>query len=1332
MTNRHQAAGDFLNELMIGGDDSSSTVMDNAIAIVGMSGRFPGADSVNALWDNLLDGVESITRFSDEQLLAAGVSRTTVDNPRYVKARGIIDRPEYFDAGFFGYTPREAELLDPQQRIMLETTWHLFEDAGYDPADYPGRVGVFAGASYSPYLFTHLAQNRSLLDIVGLYQMVLSNSRDYVATRVAHKLNLKGPAITVQTACSTSLVAVHLACQSLAMGESDMAIAGGVNVCPPFHSGYLYRAGGIHSSDGHCRAFDADAGGTVSGQGIGLVLLKRLYDAIDDGDTIRAVVLGTATNNDGSDKIGFTAPSIDGQAEAIREALAVAKVDPAMIGYVEAHGTGTALGDPIEIAALTQAYRQKTDRTGYCAIGSLKTNIGHLDAASGVAGLIKGALTLYHARIPPMLHFKAPNPKLELDTTPFRVNTTAEEWPRGHEPRRAAVSSLGLGGTNAHVILEEAPPRRGGPSRARQLVLLSARTSSTLDTMTTDLAKRLADDRSISLADTCYTLHRGRRRFAHRRMLVCRDREDAARALAEVDPERVLTQHGDAIQGGPPIVTFMIPGHDSRFRQVARGLYENEKVFRDNLDKCAELLAPVADGDIRKLMYPRTATDSTEQPRSLEIEAGILFSLRYALARQWMALGVVPQGLIGHSMGEYVVACLSEVFSLDDALRLVTARGRLFAQTVPGRALAVPMSSDDIQPFLNDKLSVATINSDVACVVSGLPDAIEALSNTLVERDVSCQLLELELAPHSFTLDPILPAFAHVVEQVSLCPPQIPFISCVTGTWITKEQATSVDYWVQHLRQPVRFADGIATLLDDRRRIFLEVGPGHTLGRFVRKNSAYTRDTVVLGSLPHKPSEQFTGDDDIESMLHALGRLWLSGHNVDWAGFYTRERRLRIPLPGYPFDRQRYWVDEYRGKSGVTLSQNVESNTKAADNSATPTMSASPARTPGADVVLPRNSIEQTIARIWAQSLGVATVGVFDDFFELGGDSLVAIRTIERVSDAFDVSLPPSTLVHSPTVAAFARVIARNLDEPAPGDDNRSLETARAWSPAVQIQRGTATHPLFLSHAAGGGIYFYRLLAKAMGNAPWVYGLEARGLRDPAAAHETLAEIADCHLQAITALQPEGPYFLGGSSMGGAIAYEVAQALTARGANVALVVMMDTPGVGQMPRVSPDQAHRLVELFGDAIPIDVDDLRALDEREQIALTLERARAVPDPTTIASSVFPLARGDAEAVRRALGDVTVEQVQRLLEVFSRNVQVFRAHSAQPYAGRVSFFRARDRRAGDPAHPERAWIDLAQGGIDIDIVPGNHNTMMHPPNVADLARKLAARLRAVGLDI
>ncbi|HSS49662.1 MAG TPA: beta-ketoacyl synthase N-terminal-like domain-containing protein, partial [Thermoanaerobaculia bacterium] len=1018
------------------------------IAIVGLAGRFPGAQDVQEFWNNLRDGVESILRFSDEELAASGVPPEILANPRYVKAGTVIEGADLLDAEFFSLTPREAEIIDPQHRLFLECAWEALEAAGYDLETYRRPVGVYAGVSFSSYVLLNVWSNRDRIDFLG---SLLGADKDHLATLVSYKLNLEGPSLAVQTACSTSLVAVHLAAQGLLNGECDMALAGGVSLRFPQRSGYFSPEGGILSPDGHCRAFDAAGGGTVFGDGLGIVVLKRLEDAEGDGDTIHAVIKGSAINNDGAAKVGYTAPRMEGQKKVIRAAQMVAEVEPDSIGYVEAHGTGTALGDPIEVAALTEAFRTGTDRTGFCALGSVKSNIGHLNAAAGIAGLIKTVLSLKHRKIPPTLHFERPNPEIDFARSPFFVSTEAREWAAGTGPRRAAVSSFGMGGTNAHVIVEEAPaPEPTGSSRAVQMLVLSARSAAALEAATDRLVRHLEGHPEEPLADVAYTLHRGRRGFGHRRVVLAGCREEAVRALASRDPQRVLTAGGGERERP---VCFLFPGQGTQHVDMARGLYETEAVFRQEVDRGAELLASRLGFDLRQVLFPspEEASAAAQRLGQTAVTQPALFVVEYALARLWMSWGIQPRGMLGHSIGEYVAACLAGVFTLEQALELVVLRGRLIQELPGGAMLAVPLPPELLEPLLGERVSLAAINGPALCVVSGSREEVEELRRRvepLLAGGLECRPLRTSHAFHSAALDPILGAFGEAFRSVTLKAPSIPFVSNLTGRWILAAEATDPEYWVRHLRHAVRFAEGLAALavLDG---VLLEVGPGRTLGTLARQHPDLA-GRPLIASLRHPQDDQA----DQETLLRGLGQLWLAGARLDWRGFYAGEKRRRIPLPAYPFERRRYWI-EPKPDIAAPASQPAESaRVEAAEPAARPPRELHPRPSLGTSFVAPSSRSEQVIAAVWRELFGIAEIGIHDDFYDLGGHSLLVTQMASRVRDTLGLELSLRVFFEERTVARLAAFVERQLAE-SPAEDATLGE-----APTLQRRAGSGDPPL--------------------------------------------------------------------------------------------------------------------------------------------------------------------------------------------------------------------------------------------------------------------------------
>lgn len=874
------------------------------VAIIGMAGRFPGAANIDELWQNLREGVASITFLRDEEL-DPSIEQDLKNNPNYVKAKGILEDADRFDAAFFGINPREAEIMDPQHRIFLEVAQEALENAGCNPETFDGSIGLYAGSSFNTYLTSNILGNQEIINRVGESAIRLANGREYLTTRISYKLNLTGPSVNINTACSTSLVAVINAFNNLLSHQCDLALAGGVCITTPLKSGYWYQEGERFSPDGCCRPFDAKAQGTLLGNGAGIVVLKRLEDALKDGDRIEAVIRGVGMNNDGSDKVSFGAPSVEGQAKAVMMAHTSANLNPETISYIETHGTATPLGDPIEFAALTQAFRSQTTATGFCALGAVKSNLGHLDAAAGVTGLIKTVLSLKHKQLPPTLHFQKPNPKLILTDSPFYVADKLSEWAAGAEPRRAGVSSFGIGGTNAHVVLEEAPRVESeGSSRPQQLLLLSAKTTSALDVATANLGNFLQTQPESNLADIAYTLQVGRQGFPHRRFIVCEDSESAIPALEKLPPQQTATRQ---IKPRTPEIAFMFPGQGSQYVNMGLNLYKSEPVFQETVDRCAQILKPYLERDLQEILYPE-AGDSEATAASLRqtfFTQPAIFTIEYALAKLWQSWGIQPQAMIGHSIGEFVAATLAEVFSLEDALMLVATRGRLMQELPGGSMLSVRLSAAAVEPRLSQELSIAAINGPSLCVVSGATETVAQLQEELEGEGVVCKQLHTSHGFHSPMVEPIIEPFAQCCEQIQLLPPQIPFVSTVTSTWITPEQATDPQYWAQHMRATVRFAKGIKTLWQDGDRVLLEVGPRTTAATLARQQVKDFQRQIAISSLGK------TADKEAEwtALLNAVGQLWLTGVSIDWHRFYQGENRRRVALPTYPFEGKRFWIE---------------------------------------------------------------------------------------------------------------------------------------------------------------------------------------------------------------------------------------------------------------------------------------------------------------------------------------------------------------------------------------------------------------------------------------
>ncbi len=882
-----------------------ATTLPGGIAVIGLAGRFPGADSAEHFWENLVAGLSGVTS------VEVGFRKSSLPgHPNFVAKAAVVKDADCFDAQFFGIYPKQAIDLDPQHRLFLEMCWHAMEDAGYVPDAAPGRVGVFAGCHMNTYIFTRLAADAEFRDSLadcfpgGGLNAEISNDKDYLATRVAYQLNLRGPSVAIQSACSTSLVAIAQACENLTSGCCDMALAGGVTVTFPQEQGYLHTEDSILSPDGTCRTFDADAKGTIFGDGVGAVVLKRVADAIADRDDIYAVIRGWGVNNDGGDKNGYTAPSVAGQAAAIRIAHRRAGISADSISYVEAHGTGTLVGDPIEVEALTQAFRETTDKIQFCRIASLKTNVGHLDVAAGVSSVIKTCMALKHRQIPPLLHFESPNPKIDFANSPFIVNTKLVPWDTDALPRRAGVSSFGVGGTNAHLIIEEAPPITSSIShRPRHLIRLSARSLESLAQMTEDLAVHLAANPDLDLADVAYTLSTGRKSFRHKRYLAARSVAEATQLLRQGKPQQLVTAKNRSAD--TPVV-MMFPGQGSQHLTMAAELYRAEPVVRRAIDECAEVLRPVLNLDLRDFI-DGTITDA-ESLDQTEIAQPALFMISYALGRWWQSLGVRPAMLVGHSVGEFAAAAIAGIMSMQDAARLVAIRGRLMQALPTGSMMAVQLPESQLRGILPERLEIAAINGPAFCVVSGPTEDVDAFAAAIdagqYSEDIAVRPLRTSHAFHSRMMDPAIESFYQEVASLTLSPPTIPMTSNVTAQRLDDATATDPVYWSRQFREPVRFSVALAEVLKtfSGEVVMLEVGPNQALSTLARQHPLNTAREHIVSSLPHAKQP----GSDYSCAIMSVGRLWQHGVKIDWNEIYSGELRRRVHLPKYRFQRKRY------------------------------------------------------------------------------------------------------------------------------------------------------------------------------------------------------------------------------------------------------------------------------------------------------------------------------------------------------------------------------------------------------------------------------------------
>jgi amino acid adenylation domain-containing protein len=1059
---------------------SQTNTNRDRIAIVGMAGRYPGANSVDELWQNLCEGRETISHFSDQELEYSGGAPGAAS----VKARGVLADADLFDADFFGFLPREAELTDPQQRILLECAWLACEEAGYDPRKYSGRIGVFAGCSINTYLLSQLATDPAFVkEFTGNYQTgsfpaLVGNGQDFLATRISYKLGLRGPAMTVQSACSTSLLAVAQACDCLRMGHADMALAGGVSISFPQRRATEYQDGGMASADGHCRPFDANANGTVFGAGAGMVLLKRLSDAIADGDQIHAVILGHGINNDGGASVGYAAPSVTGQMEAIAAGHLSSNVDVESIRYVECHGTGTPLGDPIEIAALTRAFRLSTDKKQFCAVGSIKGSVGHLDIAAGVTGLIKTALCLREKKLPPTLHFEKPNPHIDLANSPFFVNNTLIEWAPDSSPRRAGVSAFGVGGTNVHMVLEEAPASEPlSSSRSSHLLLLSARSEAALAAQRNTLSAWLHSHPAADLEDLSYTLATGRRAFPCRVAVSASSTENAiaslgaARVSAAISPGSLTQQRK---------IAFLFPGQGSQYPGMGRQLYASEPTFRNVVDLCAEILQPLLNEDIRALMYPETdGPDAADRLRQTRFAQPALFVTSYAAAHLWMEWGIKPSFFAGHSVGEYVAACLGGVFMLEDALRIIALRGQWMQSMPEGGMLAVKASEEQAMSLLSGSLSLAAVNSPRLCVISGPLDEIALLEDHIKASGQTSRRLHTSHAFHSAMVDPVIEPLQQLLDGITLHPSSIPIVSCVTAQLLAKEEALSPRYWARHCRETVRFYPAMLALHKSEPAAYLEVGPGTTLATLARQSLHTAASRLITGSLPPADADD-TGSTTMQS---SLGAMWAQGFDFDPDGYFSHGAHRRLSLPSTPFDRKRYWVERHPATSNGSAIVPAPIVAATIASAATSTTSASPLPTEGPVLMTPVSTsstadlLNVEISALFEDLSGIAISGESsaDGFMDLGFDSLFLTQVAQEVQRKYGVKVTFRQMLED--VSSIDALSAYILPRLAPEAQTRLNALATADFAQAATAPATASAPvsvaastLALSNIAAPGV----------------------------------------------------------------------------------------------------------------------------------------------------------------------------------------------------------------------------------------------------------------------
>lgn len=1006
---------------------TSQDPLSDGVAVIGMAGRFPGAASIEQLWSNLCNGVESITFFTPEEL-DPSVEDYLRNDPDYILARGFIEDADKFDAAFFGITPREAAVMDPQQRIFLELAWCALENAGYTSERFPGLIGVYAGVGDNHYYPINLLSNPEELRIVGNLALEYGNEKDYIATRTSYHLNLTGPSVSASTGCSTSLLSVDNAFHALVNYECDMALAGGVDVGVPQKRGFLFQEGGVFARDGHCRPFDAGATGTLFNDGAGVVVLRRLADALSAGDTIYAVIRGSAKNNDGARKASFLAPSVEGQATVVALAQSRANIHPDTISYIEAHGTGTPIGDPIEVEALCRAFRARTEKTQFCWLGSIKGNIGHPTIASGVAGFIKACLALYHEKIPPTLNYEKPNPRIDFPSTPFKMVDRLQPFPRGNKPRRAGVSSFGFGGTNVHTILEEAPAtiRGSGASRSWKLLPVSAKSPQALVRSSTNLRDFLEANPATNLSDAASVLQRGRAPFAHRSFIVAKTVQDACNELQSPSPgfsgKRICEARN-------PEVVFMFPGQGAQYINMGRSLYDDEPVFRSILDECVAILEPHLGCDLRSFLFPR-AGDEDSAALSLTdtfYTQPAIFSLEYSLAKLWEHWGIRPSLMIGHSIGEFTAACLAGVFELSDVLGLVAARGRLMRGLPQGSMMSVRAESTGIEHRLPGTCSIAAINGPRLCVIAGPVDAIEDFGKVLISEGIACQLLHTSHAFHSPMMDPIIEPFLELVSKVPLREPKLPMMSTLRGEPMRTEDIMDPNYWAAHMRSTVRFSQGISHVLQVPGRVLLELGPRQTLSVLARQHTGSTAAAAITSAL----GDTAGTDAEWRASLTAVGQLWLAGVDINWDTFNDTGNRLQIPLPTYPFERTRHWLEpRARPAEQVSPMQSPTGfNHQSAPKEIEMAADAIGASSPEDDLI---KQLKKTFGAI--SGVDYTGIGTETTFFELGLDSLLLTQISRAILAEYSVRIAFRDLVERyTTFGTLAGQISTQIPAPSLG-----------------------------------------------------------------------------------------------------------------------------------------------------------------------------------------------------------------------------------------------------------------------------------------------------------
>lgn len=1255
------------------------------VAVVGLAGRFPQAGNIEQFWANIAAGKDCFTDFSVEQVVSEGIPRNVAERPDYIRRAAVLEDPAGFDARLFKYSPKEAELIDPQQRILLECACEALENAGYDPHRFPGLIGIWAGSGVNNYFLKNIIPRGSFEEIAD-FQTIISNDKDYLTSRIAYKLNLRGPAVVVQTACSTSLVAVNMACLALLTYQCDMALAGAVFLQTPRARGYLYHEGEIFSSDGFCRTFDSKANGTVLGEGCGLVVLRRLEDAIADRDNILAVIRGSAVNNDGAVRAGYTAPSVEGQIELMTMAQTVAGGSAEEISFIEAHGTGTPLGDPIEVSALTQVFRQTTKERAFCGLGSVKTNIGHLDVAAGIAGLIKTICALQHQQLPPTINFTEPNPELRLSDSPFYVVDKLTDWKPRNGRRIAGVSSFGMGGTNAHVIIEEYQGYyKSAPSpRHWHLLPISAATSNVLDTIGKNLSDYIKEKPDTNIADIAWTLTTGRTELRHRRCVVADSMDSAVVRLAE--PNALYGVDGEANQSNRPVI-FLFSGQGTQYPAMGAELYQSEPVFRESINECDRLLGPIVDSySLIDILYGNNA-DISESVNQTAVSQVALFSFEYAMMRLLESYGVKPSALIGHSIGEYVAACEAGVFSLEDALVLVRERGRLMQSISPGSMIAVPLSEPEVREMLSGNLDIAVINAPNISVVSGPSKELDDFEKQMESRGIISRRLHTSHAFHSRMMEPAARAFTEIVRRVTRNAPRLPLASNFTGGWMTAEQIDDPEYWAKHLRNTVRFSENLITATNRfDSPILLEVGPGNTLCSIAKQHA----DKVAgLSAIPsarhprqHAPDQAF--------FLRTLGALWCNGAEIDLSMLYADEKRFHVPLPVYPFEHECFWIGSQSQKSKTPPAWKLHLHW--------PNVAGILQKRLGmATVHKPHSLNQEALLDLWREVLGIKNLSTDDNFFEVGGHSLIAAKLFARIKEEFGISVPLSLLFDFPTV----RQLMEHLSD----------SSERPWKSLVPIIANGDRVPLFLVHGAEGNLLLYRELATHLQPDQPVFGFQCKGVDGRGNSHEHIEDMAADYVAEIMEAYPKGPVIVGGYCMGGTVSLEIAQQLKSLGRDVPLILSIESyhyRQCGVNPTAWLLRIHAIQNIWFHAHNIIL-----AGKQKSRGFLVQKFRVELSRIMAAMQLM------RQSLARRLHLTRGEDLPHVA-LSKINDAAYFVYDPKPYAGRVAVFRPTKQFFGYDKY-DCGWDALAPGRTDVEILPVNPRGMLVDPFAEDLACRM-----------